>query len=201
MSGGTGENTGKGGGRRGERTPRLFGKDRGYASPHLRHRVGTGLAPEPAGDAGPRWVVARAEEELVTRYGELTDNELGLSPAMFDPPAGAFLIARAEGRPDPIGGVGLRSLGERATGGAGAGEVKRLWVDPGWRGRGIGRALMAALERAARDLGLADLELFTGDRQPEAVALYAATGWERRFEDADGNALFPGYIRFTKRAG
>ncbi len=58
---------------------------------------------------------------------------------------------------------------------------------------------MAALEETARDLGLLELELATGDRQPEAVALYVATGWERRFEDADGTALAVGYLRFTKR--
>jgi GNAT superfamily N-acetyltransferase len=160
---------------------------------------GTELAPEPADGAGPRWVMARAEDELVTRYGVLTKNELGLTTAMLDPPAGAFLVARAEAQPDPVGGVGIRSLDERTR--AGVGEVKRLWVDPDWRGHGIGRALMAALEQTARDLGLSDLELATGHRQPEAVSLYTATGWARRFEDADGNALLPGYIRFTKRVG
>jgi GNAT superfamily N-acetyltransferase len=158
---------------------------------------GMTLAPEPAGDAGPRWVMARAEEELVARYDGLDDSELGLTPVMFDPPTGAFLVARDDARPDPVGGVGLRTIGGDA--GARAGEVKRLWVDPSSRGRGVGRALMAALEEAAHDLGLVELELATGDRQPEAVALYAASGWERRFEDAEGNAPAPGYIRFTKR--
>ncbi len=67
------------------------------------------LAPEPAGDAGPRWVVACAEEELVARYGFLDPSELDLTPAMFDPPSGAFLVARSATRPDPVGGVGLRA--------------------------------------------------------------------------------------------
>jgi GNAT superfamily N-acetyltransferase len=158
---------------------------------------GMELGPEPAGGPGPRWVVARAEEELVARYEDLDDSELGLRPSMFDPPAGAFLVARDTARPDPVGGVGLRTIGDDA--GTRAGEVKRLWVDPSCRGRGVGRALMAALEEAAHDLGLVELELATGNRQPEAIALYAATGWERRFEDAKGNALASGYIRFTKR--
>ena len=69
------------------------------------------LAPEPAGDAGPRWVMARAEEELVARYDGLDDSELGLTPVMFDPPTGAFLVARDDARPDPVGGVGLRTIG------------------------------------------------------------------------------------------
>jgi len=168
---------------------------------------------EPAHGRGARWVVARAEEELEARYGVLDDSEYGLTAAMFDPPLGVFLIAHVPARSDaaapsdPIGGVGLRVLDrnvERAAAGLvhetdGTGEVKRLWVDPTWRGNGIARALMDALEDAARGLGLHDLCLATGDRQPEAVALYRATGWERRDEDADGNALPPGYLRFTKR--
>ena len=38
---------------------------------------------------------------------------------------------------------------------------------------------MDAIEQAARDLGLTSLRLVTGERQPEAVALYDSTGWER----------------------
>jgi GNAT superfamily N-acetyltransferase len=153
---------------------------------------GTELVSEPASEGGPRWVVARAEEELVARYGFLDDTESELTPAMFDPPRGVFLVARSAPLPEPVGGVGLRRLDENV------GEVKRLWVDPRWRGRNVGRALMARLERAARDLDLRELCLATGDRQPEAVSLYTASGWQRRLEDADGAVLPPGYIRFTK---
>jgi GNAT superfamily N-acetyltransferase len=160
------------------------------------------LRAEPAAGPGPRWVVDRAEDELVVRYDFLAPSEQGLRAAMFDPPLGTFLVARdvraarSTAHPnDPIGGVGLRRLAPSAA----TGEVKRLWVDPDWRGHGIGRALMAALEVAARDLGLTDLELGTGNRQPEAVALYAADGWERRLTDDAGETLPEWHIRFTKR--
>jgi ribosomal protein S18 acetylase RimI-like enzyme len=136
------------------------------------------LAREPYGDEGAQWVVAQAEAELVVRYGGLDDGELGLTAAMFDPPAGAFVVGRAGSAGPPVGGVGVRALGP------GLGEVRRLWVDPGWRGRGTARRLMAALEDAARDLGLTSLRLVTGERQPEAVALYASSGWDR--VDVDG---------------
>jgi hypothetical protein len=57
---------------------------------------------------------------------------------------------------------------------------------------------MVELEEAARKLGLSGLVLATGDRQPEAVALYEGTGWERLRVDADGQPLPVGYIRFAK---
>jgi len=145
------------------------------------------LRVEPYATDGPRFVVARAEAELVERYGFLDAGEHGLTAAMFDPPQGAFWVAR---RPrdagPPVGGVGLRAVDE------GIGEVRRLWVDPAARGRGVGRALMAALEEEAARRGLSTLRLATGDRQPEAVALYEATGWDRIDVDVCG-------MRFVKR--
>ncbi len=141
---------------------------------------------------GPQWVVNRAEAELVARYGGLDDSELGLTHDMFKPPAGAFLVVRADAAGPPIGGVGLRRVAP------GRGEVKRLWVDPGWRGLGLGRALMEALERSADEIGLRSLQLDTGDRQPEAVALYLSSGWSRIFVDGDGTPLPARHIRFAK---
>src|SRR5580698_5270881 len=101
---------------------------------------------EPYGSDGPRWVVGRAEAELIARYGGLDDGELGLTAAMFDPPTGSFLVARAGGE-HPVGGAGVRTVAE------GVGEVRRLWVDPAWRGQGVGRVLMIGLEDAALALG------------------------------------------------
>ena len=56
-------------------------------------------------------------------------------------------------------------------------EVKRVIVDASQRGRGIGRLLMAALERVAGEGGAERMILQTGDRQPDAVALYEKVGW------------------------
>jgi GNAT superfamily N-acetyltransferase len=153
------------------------------------------VRPEPFDAAGPRWVVARAEEELVARYGWLDDSELGLIAAMFAPPAGGFLVAFGpdDRAPHPVGGVGVRRLEP------GTGEVKRLWVEPSRRGHGVGRSLMDALEGVARDLGLVTMHLGTGDRQPEAVALYESMGWERLHHDADGRPVPPRHVRFVKR--
>jgi GNAT superfamily N-acetyltransferase len=151
---------------------------------------GIALHPERYDGEGPLWVVMQAEAELVARYGGLDDGELGLTAVMFDPPTGAFLVARAGDV--PVGGGGVRRVGP------GVGEVKRLWVDPAWRERGIGRRLMDRLEEAARDLGLVALHLDTGDRQPEAVALYESTGWERLRTDLEGRPLPARHLRFAK---
>ena len=62
---------------------------------------------------------------------------------------------------------------------SGYGEIKRMFVEPGVRGRGVGAALMDGLESSlvARGIGLARLE--TGVRQPEAIALYERRGYVR----------------------
>ncbi len=83
-----------------------------------------------------------------------------------------LLVARVEGR--AVGCVAF------ALGAAGEAEVKRLFVDPGARGRGIGRALLAHLERAAAQAGVSLLQLETGVKQPEALALYRAFGYVER---------------------
>jgi GNAT superfamily N-acetyltransferase len=160
---------------------------------------------EPFDTEGCRWVVARAEEELVARYGMLDDGELGLTAAMFDPPTGSFVVARVDGDGDgdgdgeadgdaqPVGGAGVRTVAP------GEGEVRRVWVDPEWRRRGVARALMDGLEDAARDLGLVTLRLATGDRQPEAAALYDSSGWERtRVDVYEGPAEAVCVFRFVK---
>jgi GNAT superfamily N-acetyltransferase len=152
------------------------------------------LAQEPYGGDGPQWIVARAEAEIVMRYGDLDGDERDLTAAMFDPPHGAFLVAR-RGRAagPPLGGVGVRAIHP------GVGQIRRLWVDPAVRGQGVARTLMAGIEDAACELGLTDLRLGTGDAQPEAVALYASSGWERVFVGRDGRPVPDRHIWFVKQ--
>ena len=59
----------------------------------------------------------------------------------------------------------------------GAGEVKRLYVDDSARRTGVAQALMSALEARAVERGLRRVVLETGNRQPEAVALYERLGY------------------------
>jgi GNAT superfamily N-acetyltransferase len=154
------------------------------------------IGPEPYAGDGPRRVVEEAEAELVARYGRLTEDELGLTAAMFDPPKGRFLVARlGDGNSEVVGGVGVRPFEPVA----GVGEIKRLWVEPTWRRRGLGRVLMDEIESASGRLGFSSLLLATGDRQPEAVGLYERTGWKRRRRDHSGALLPDWYLQFAKR--
>lgn len=64
-------------------------------------------------------------------------------------------------------------------------EVKRMFVQPGFRGQRIGRLILGEIERCARQAGLTLVRLETGVAQPEALALYEGAGYLRcgRFGD------------------
>ena len=80
-----------------------------------------------------------------------------------------FFVARAGDR--PAGCAALRELD------ADTGEVKRMFVREPFRGRGVARLLVAALESRGRELGYSALRIETGDRQPEAIGLYRSAGF------------------------
>jgi GNAT superfamily N-acetyltransferase len=117
--------------------------------------------------------VARAlrdaqQVELSARYGD---------DGTPEPPAGsvvATLVVALDGVPAACGS--LRDVGDEH--GAGTGEVKRVYVDPGARGRGLARVLMRDLEARAVALGWTRLVLEAGLQQPEAIGLYLSLGYE-----------------------
>jgi putative acetyltransferase len=82
-----------------------------------------------------------------------------------------FYVARNDAR--LAVGCGAVVLGDAC------GEIKRMYVSPASRGQGVARRLLHALEAAAEDAGCRLLTLETGPYQPEALALYAALGYER----------------------
>ncbi|MFI7576425.1 GNAT family N-acetyltransferase [Micromonospora sp. NPDC049497] len=117
-------------------------------------------------------LVRAALADLGARYGGGGD-ETPVDAADFEPPAGTFLVALIEGR--PVGCGGWRSHGEEGD----IAELKRMYVTPEARGRGVARAVLAAVERSARERGRKRIVLECGDKQPEAIALYASSGYER----------------------
>lgn len=58
-------------------------------------------------------------------------------------------------------------------------EIKRMFVLPQYRGRGVASAVVAALESWARELGASSCVLETGQRQTEAVSLYKKLGFQQ----------------------
>jgi len=92
-----------------------------------------------------------------------------LAPEELSPPGGGFVVLSEDGRAVAGGGV------KRSA--AHAGEIKRMYVVPEARGRGVGAALLAALEELARDLGYAVVRLDTGAKQPRAQRMYLRAGY------------------------
>jgi GNAT superfamily N-acetyltransferase len=90
------------------------------------------------------------------------------------PPAGAFLVAWLDGVP-----VGCGAVRPVTGGAAGVAEIKRMYTAPAARRQGVSRALLARLESEAAALGYRRLQLETGRRQPEAIALYESVGYHR----------------------
>ena len=115
-------------------------------------------------------LIAAALAEGKSTYGEPERGEMPPATAVeMAPPEGAFLVAHERGLPVACGG--LKRLDE------GTAEIKRMYVIPAARGRGLGRSLLSALEEEARRLGYRSVRLDTGPRQAHARALYESAGY------------------------
>jgi len=146
-------------------------------------RDSDGAGPEGScpGGSAPGWAVqltpyrsdvvreleAEVQAEYVVRYGG--PDETPVDPTQFAPPDGAFVVAYVGDEPVAMGG--FRRHDEDSV------EVKRMFVAVGHRGRGHARAVLAELERLAREAGYRRVVLETGMRQPEAIELYASAGY------------------------
>jgi GNAT superfamily N-acetyltransferase len=76
-------------------------------------------------------------------------------------------------------------------------ELKRMWTDPGSRRQGLAGRVLGLLEQRAAALGYIGLELTTGAKQPEAVALYLRHGWVPDFDPTVPQDAVAS-LRFTK---
>jgi GNAT superfamily N-acetyltransferase len=117
-------------------------------------------------------MIVAALAELGVRYGGDGD-ETPVTAAEFEPPAGRFLLAWADGDLAGCGGWRSRAVDEDVA------EIKRMYTVPAWRGRGIASAVLRAIEDSARKAGKKRIVLEAGSRQPEAIALYQKLGYER----------------------
>jgi len=114
-------------------------------------------------------LVAELWAELVERYGDEGNGPFRVEDVTG--PRSCFLIAWWKGEAIACGA--LRELAP------GVGEVKRMYVQPRARGKGLGKKLLAELEARARVLGYENIRLETGMPQPEAIGLYEGAGYRR----------------------
>jgi DNA-binding MarR family transcriptional regulator/predicted GNAT family N-acyltransferase len=130
------------------------------------------IAAEDPRSADARWCIRQYFAELGRRFDAGFDPALSI-PAEDDdltPPRGLLLVARLRGR-----AVGCGALKHRTDAPT---EVKRMWVDPGARGLGLGRRLLHELERRAAAAGATVLRLETNRTLVEAIRLYRSEGYE-----------------------
>jgi GNAT superfamily N-acetyltransferase len=114
-----------------------------------------------------RLLTQRLHAEQVGLYGH-ADDPGDAAASDYDPPAGLFLVAYLSG---PVACGGWRRVDSMI------GEIKRMYVTPHLRGRGIGRLILNELERDARRAGVRMIRLETGRDNHAALRLYTAAGY------------------------
>jgi GNAT superfamily N-acetyltransferase len=136
-------------------------------------------------------------DELAEEYADRYETTLPLVTewmrsvpiADFAPPDGGFVVGEVDGT-TVTGGAFQRFDAETA-------ELKRIWTDRAHRRRGYASALLAELESTIAGRGYRRVYLTTGNRQPEAEALYESTGYTRLSEPLPARGrVFP--IAFVK---
>src|SRR6185436_18708299 len=119
-------------------------------------------------EAGKR-LIGALDVELRGSYPEPGANHFRLDGEEVSEGSGAFVVAYADGM--AVGCGAVRKLDETTA------ELKRMYVTPEARGKGIGGAVLRALEAEARALGATRLLLETGIRQKTAEAMYRRAGY------------------------
>jgi GNAT superfamily N-acetyltransferase len=115
-------------------------------------------------------LLAEMRVELNDVYASFSrlDNPPLVTDELRDP-GGAYLVGYEDA--NAIAGGGLRRLDD------GVAEIKRMFVRPAARSRGVARALLDALELTAKELGYQKVRLDTGPKQIHGLALYRSAGY------------------------
>ena len=94
---------------------------------------------------------------------------ISADPQELAPPRGLLILGRLQGR--PVGCGALKFHNKEPA------ELKRMWIAESARGLGVGRRLLAELERHARKAGVKVLRLETNRALYEAIHLYRRSGY------------------------
>ena len=121
-------------------------------------------------DEVSRALIGSLNAELSALYPETGATHFQVNPQEVARGRGTFLVVYRDGTPVGCGAVRLLDVNTA--------ELKRMYVSPTARGKGLGRRLLAALEAEAGALGVRRLVLETGIRQTAALALYRTTGFQ-----------------------
>jgi len=121
---------------------------------------------ESAGSSAAGKLIAALDDTLSRLYPGLPVN--GIDVADFEAGGGVFAIGYVDG--EPVASGAFRPW-------QGAAEIKRMFVTPTQRGRGLGRRMLAFLEAKAAERSFVRGVLETGNLQHEAIGLYRAMGW------------------------
>ncbi|WP_284743737.1 GNAT family N-acetyltransferase [Amycolatopsis sp. RTGN1] len=119
-------------------------------------------------------LMAAVQQVYVDRYG--SEDATPMNPEQFDPPAGLFLVGY-QGDEAVACGAWRAHDGPEPDFQDGDAEFKRMYVADSARGRGFARMILFELERTAALSGRKRAVLETGTLQPEAIALYASSGY------------------------
>ena len=124
---------------------------------------------------------AHESQALIDELNAFLDSLYPPEDNFFDlPEADVFLVARDHDG-TALGCAAVRTLDSDDLGDAldehVTAEVKRMYVRPDARRRGVARALLIRLEEESWRLGIGRLVLETGIRQPEAIRLYESHGY------------------------
>jgi GNAT superfamily N-acetyltransferase len=148
-------------------------RERSTALSSIPNVAGSFVVREASGDADldgvRRLVLAHADARGATPGVDQIRADATRLPGAYVAPLGGIWIAVAAGA--VVGCVALQPLAD------GIGEVKRMFVDPSWRGRGVGRALLERLVDNARACGHREIRLGTLPEMLEAQALYRSVGF------------------------
>jgi putative acetyltransferase len=127
------------------------------------------IAAEPFDSRDAQRLIAALDAGLAALYPPEQRFGPNLKPEQLEGGRGTFLVARDDAH--PVGCGALRLLDTTTA------EVKRMYVEPDQRGKGVGWAVLNSLEATALKIGVRHLVLETGVYQEAAIALYRRAGF------------------------
>ena len=157
---------------------RPFAEADASAVQELFIKVNRGLAPAEMKDAFETYIL------------DSIGAEIGRVSSYYNDKCGSFWVASCD--EEIVGMFGLEPSGESAQ------ELRRMYVDPDWRRRGIAGKMLRHAEDHCRNIGINRLDLSTSEVQPAALAFYRSSGYvlvREEVAEAASNKTIGGGIR------